>query len=308
MIIPNPLKKGDTIGFISLSSSVPKELLKLAVKNVERLGFKVFIGETCKEQHTIFAGHHELRARELNEMFSNTNINGIFCVSGGYGALRILPYLDYELIKANPKVFTGYSDVTAVHIGLNQKSNLVTYHAPMPVTEFIQPQMDEYSWQSFLSAVMNTKSTGYFIRNPDQTPMTTLVEGKGTGVLTGGNLSLVVASLGTPFEIDTRDKILFLEDVDEHAARIDRMLTQLNLAGKFDKVKGIILGTWANCRPTKAKNGAIYTIEEVFESHLRSLKVPVIMNVACGHGLPTMSLPLGRAIAIDASKKNIEIK
>lgn len=307
MIIPKPLKKGDTIGFISLSSSVPKELLKPAVKSVERLGFNVYVGRTCKEENSFFAGDHEFRAQELNEMFEKPNIDAIFCVCGGYGALRILPHLNYELIKANPKVFAGYSDVTAVHIGLNQISNLVTYHTPMPVTEFIQSQMDEYSWHSFLYTIMNTFTSSYSLKNPAHLPMIPLVEGKGGGVLTGGNLSLVVGSLGTPYEIDTKDKILFLEDVDEHVARIDRMLTQLKLAGKFDNVRGIILGTWTNCRTSKGKTGASYTLEEVFKEHLQTLNIPVLTNVACGHSLPTMSLPLGRKIIIDTSEKILEI-
>lgn len=308
MIIPKPLKKGDTIGFISLSSSVPKELLKPAVKSVERLGFNVYIGETCKEQHTIFAGHYAFRADELNTMFANPNIDGIFCACGGYGALRVLPHLDYKLIKENPKVFAGYSDVTAIHIGLNQKSSLVTYHTPMPTTEFIQPQMDEYSWHSFLFTIMNTRETNYILKNPHHIEMSVLVEGKTSGILTGGNLSLVVASLGTPYEIDTRNKVLFLEDVDENAARIDRMLTQLKLAGKFDEVNGILLGTWTNCKTAKSKTGATYTLEEVFESHFQPLNIPVLTNVACGHSLPTMSIPLGKEVTFDTNTKMIEVR
>lgn len=302
MLVPKPLKKGDTIGLISTSSSVPPALLEPSIKSIERLGFHVYVGETCKVEKMFFAGRDELRAKELNEMFRNPKIDGIFCIRGGYGATRILPLLDYELIKAYPKVFAGYSDVTAIHIAMNQICHLVTYHTPMPSTELIRPEMDEYSWKSFYHAITNTRQSQYILQNPETIPISVLVDGKATGVLIGGNLSLVTASLGTPFEIDTKNKILFLEDIDEHAGRIDRMLTQLKLAGKFDEVEGILLGTWTNCKTINS-----YTFLEVFEDILGSLKVPIMMNIACGHSLPTMSLPLGRKIAMDTYEKSIRV-
>ncbi|MFP3917447.1 LD-carboxypeptidase [Lysinibacillus telephonicus] len=308
MRIPKSLKKGDTIGLISASGATPKEALPKAVEAVEKLGFKVVIGETCRERYGYLAGKDVLRAKEVNDMFHDPAIDGIFCIRGGYGATKILPLLDYEMISENPKVFTGYSDVTALHIAFNQKCDFVTYHTPMPSTEFIKPEMDEYSWSSFIKSVTNTEQKNYFLENPSKQQMTTFVDGEATGQLVGGNLSLVVASLGTPYEIDTKDKILFLEDIDEYERSIDRMLTQLKLAGKLNDAVGIILGAWTNCGPQNPNHPEeSLLLQTIFEEILAPLNIPILMDVACGHCLPTMSLPLGRIITINGELKTIEV-
>lgn len=308
MRIPKSLKKGDTIGLISASGATRKEALPKAVEAVEKLGFKVVIGETCRERHGYLAGKDVLRAKEVNDMFRDPAIDGIFCIRGGYGATKILPLLDYEMIGENPKVFTGYSDVTALHIVFNQKCDFVTYHTPMPSTEFIKREMDEYSWSSFINCVTNTEQKNYFLENPSTQQMTTFVDGEATGRLVGGNLSLVVASLGTPYEIDTKDKILFLEDIDEYERSIDRMLTQLKLAGKLNDAAGIILGGWTNCGPQNPNHPEeSLRLQTIFEEILAPLNIPILMDVACGHCLPTMSLPLGRIITINSELKTIEV-
>lgn len=303
MNVPKSLKKGDTVGLVSVSGAISKEVLSHAVQSVEQQGFQVYVGETLKAKNGYFAGPDDLRAKELMELFLNPDIDGIFCVKGGYGALRVLPLLNYEAIQRNPKVFTGYSDVTALHIAINQKCGFVTYHTPMPATEFIQEAMDTYTWNSFLTAVSNPKS--YVLQNPPHQPILSFVGGRARGRLIGGNLSLIVSTLGTSYEIDTDEKILFLEDIDESPLKIDRMLTQLKLAKKFENVKGILLGSWKNCHGNEKGNNI--TLSEIFVNLFSPLKVPVLWNLACGHCLPTMSLPLGRIVEIDADKKIITV-
>ncbi|MEK5231694.1 LD-carboxypeptidase [Lysinibacillus sp. FSL K6-0232] len=299
MLRPKPLKKGDTVGLISVSSAVPPENVKPAIASVERLGFKVIAGETCYAQHGYVAGTDQLRAADVHRMFQDPTIDGIFCIRGGYGATKILAQLDFEMIKAHPKVFAGYSDVTALHIAFNQLCGFITYHTPMPSTEFIKQEMDVYTWQSFKQQTMAVEHIN--VENPAAQPMTTLVGGSAAGLLTGGNLTLVTASLGTPYEIDTKGKILFLEDIDESPQRIDRMLTQLKLAGKLDEAAGILLGAWTNC-------GTQSSLQTIFQEILVPLSKPIIANIACGHCLPTMSLPLGGMVVMDADQPQIQLK
>lgn len=308
LIIPRSLKKGDTVALISASGATPTERLQPAIEAVEKLGFNVVVGETCRTRHGYLAGSDALRAKEVNEMFANPAIDGIFCIRGGYGATRILPMLDLEMIQKNPKVFAGYSDVTALHMVFNQQCGFVTYHTPMPSTEFIKPAMDDYTWDYFVNSVTNTEWAHYFLENKSGEEMQTITPGVATGILTGGNLTLVAASLGTPYEIDVTGKILFLEDIDENVQRIDRMLTQLKLAGKLDACAGIMLGAWTDCGPMDTKNpDNNLTLEQVFTEILAPLNIPVLADITCGHVLPTMSLPLGKTVTINATNHTIEV-
>ncbi len=308
MRIPKSLKKGDTIGLVSASSPTPSEVLPRAIKAIEDLGFNVVVGETCKERHGYLAGKDDLRAQEINEMFRNPEIDGIFCIRGGYGAQRILPLLDLEMIKENPKVFAGYSDVTALHIVFNQLCHFVTFHSPMPSTEFIKDEMDDYTWNSFLTSVMDTERTDYFLENAPGNPVKVLVPGEATGELVGGNLTLVASSLGTPYEIDTKGKILFLEDIDEYERRVDRMLTQLKLAGKLDDAEGILLGAWTNCGPQNPdKPEQSLRLHTIFEEILVPTGKPILMDITCGHVLPTMTLPLGKKISFNTELRMIKV-
>lgn len=308
MIRPKALKKGDTIGLISASGATPPEKLQPAIASIEKLGLKVVVGETCHARHGYLAGTDDLRAADVHRMFSDPTIDGIFCIRGGYGATKILSQLDFDMIRANPKVFAGYSDVTALHIAFNQLCGFVTYHTPMPSTEFIRQEMDDFTWQSFMQQVMDKEPNEFYLANPAAQPMTTLVAGKASGQLIGGNLTLVTASLGTPYEIDTRGKILFLEDIDETEQRVDRMLTQLQLAGKLDDVAGILLGAWTECGPENPeKPDHSLSLQTIFEEILVPVGKPILADIACGHCLPTMSLPLGRTITMDADNQRVQV-
>lgn len=301
MIRPKHLKKGDKIGLIGSSSPTPKDRIEPSIRAMEALGLEVILGESCLKNHGYLSGTDEIRANDINKMFEDKSIKGIFAMRGGYGAPRILDKLDYDMIKKNPKVFAGYSDITALHNVFNQKCELITFHTPMPSTE-IYKGVDEYTLDYFKKNIFSDIPLGV-IKNPDGQDLKTLVTGEAEGILVGGNLSLVASSLGTPYEIDTRGKILFLEEIEEYPYKIDRMLVQLKLAGKFKEAAGIILGAWTNCEAKEGDNSL--TLMEVFEEIIIPENKTTIYNLACGHCMPTISLPLGTKIKINGYKSEI---
>lgn len=296
---PEPLKKGDKVALIAPCGPVKKERIDPAVKAMESLGLHVVLGDCCTCSRGFLAGENDrARADEVNRMFEDPTIKGIFAMRGGYGSGRILDMLDYDLIKANPKVFEGYSDVTALHIAFNQKCHLVTFHGPMTSTEFYKG-IDEYTLDYFKRNIFTKEPLGV-IKNPEFEEIKTLVKGKAKGILTGGNLSLIVSSIGTKYEINTKGKILFIEEVGEEPYRIDRMLLQLKQSGKFKDAAGIVLGQWTRCTADEADKSL--TLEEIFDDLIVDEKKPIIYNVACGHSTPTMTLPMGAMAKIEDGK------
>lgn len=303
MLIPKPLFQGARVALIAPASPVPPEKFGPAVRAVEELGLIPVVYESCRRAHGYFAGDDQLRANDMNAAFADPDIDGILCIRGGYGAQRIMSRIDFDLIRRNPKYFGGYSDITALHIMINQYCGFVTYHTPMPATELCGG-VDEYTL-GYLNRVLFGEPLNE-LKNPgDMPPVKTLVGGCARGVLTGGNLSLVASSLGTPYEIDTRDKILFLEDVDEEPYRIDRMLLQLKAAGKFRDCAGILLGCWTNCETEPPEKSL--TLEQVFDELLVPEHKPALMDLACGHSLPSMSLPLGKEIELNSISGKITV-
>ena len=302
MIRPKPLKKGDTIGIIGTCSPPKKERIDPAIKWIKSLGLEVVIGRSVNENHGYLCGEDKVRADDLNYMFHNKDIKGIFIVRGGYGAARILNMIDYDNIKKNPKILAGYSDVTALHIAINQKCKMITFHTPMPCTEFYT-DIDDYTVESFKDSIFKINYTKKVV-NPDKCKgFEGLVKGKACGRITGGNLSIIASLMGTPYEINTKNKILFLEDIDEAPYKIDRMLTQLRLANKFKDAAGIILGSWAGCDSKDTSRSL--SLNEVFNEIIIPENRPTIMNVACGHTLPTMSIAIGSNISINADSLEI---
>ena len=296
---PKPLFRGARVALLSTSGKVRAERLERAIMSIKELGLIPIVYNSCTMEHGYLAGGDDLRVRELNAAFLDSSIDGILCMRGGYGANRILPLLDYNKIAENPKVFCGYSDITAIHIALNKFCGLETYHTPMPASELYQG-IDDYT-MSYYKALIFGDKIHYFV-NPVGSEMKSLVKGVVSAELVGGNLSLVVASLGTPYEIVTKNKILFLEDVSEEVYRIDGMLTHLRNAGKLRECAGIILGAFSGSKESEESS---LTLLEVFHELIVPEKKPCIMNVACGHVLPTLSLPLGANITIDANQCKI---
>lgn len=303
MIRPKPLKNGDKIGLIGASSPTNIERIEPSIKAMEDLGLKVVLGESCRGYHGFLSGSDELRASDINEMFKDKSIKGIFAIRGGYGASRILDMLDYDIIKKNPKVFAGYSDVTALHSVFNEKCKLITFHTPMASTEFYKG-VDDYTMDYFKRNIFSDEPLG-ILKNPEGQEIKTLVSGGAIGKLVGGNLSLIASSMGTPHELDTKGKILFLEDIDEYPYKIDRMLLQLKQCGKFRDASGIILGAWTGCEAKEGDNSL--SLMEVFEELIKPENKPTIYNLSCGHCMPTMSLPLGAKVKINGDKNQITV-
>ena len=301
MIRPKPLKKGDKIALIGASSPTPQDRIEPSIKAMEELGFEVVLGESARGYHGFLSGSDELRANDINTMFEDKSIKGIFAIRGGYGAARLLDMLDYDMIKKNPKVFAGYSDVTALHNVFNERCKLITFHTPMASTEFYKG-VDEYTMNYFKKNIFSDEPLG-IVKNPIDQEIKTLVSGKAEGILVGGNLSLIASMMGTPYEINTKGKILFLEDVDESPYRIDRMLLQLKQCGKFKDAEGIILGAWTNCEPKEDENSL--SLMEIFEELIIPENKPTIYNLACGHCMPTMSIPMGAKIKINTENNEI---
>ncbi len=304
LLIPNKLKKGDKVGIICPSGNIrDKKTLDDGVKYLKKLGFEVVVGESCNSTYGYLAGSDEIRANDINKMFADKSIKGVFCARGGYGAHRILDKLNLEIIKNNPKFFAGYSDITALHIFINQKCGFVTYHTPMITTELYK-QQDELTFLDFEHIVFNGECEE--IQNiPRDKKLITLVDGEAEGTIVGGNLCLVATLLGTPYEIDTKGKILFLEDVEEAPYSIDRMLMQLKLAGKFKECKGIIFGGFTDCVADEGKT--TLTIEQVLEDIVKPENKPTVYGLECGHCMPTTSIPLGINVKLCASNGIIKV-
>lgn len=303
MIRPKPLQKGDKVAIIAPASPSDKNLIDKCIASLNELGLKVVIGESCLSEHGFLSGTDDIRANDINCMFADKNIKGIFALRGGYGCARLLDLIDFKLIKKNPKIFIGYSDITALHIAINQKSKLITYHGPMISTELIKG-LDEYSADYYKKFIFEHEKIEELL-NPEGNSLEIINNGIASGELIGGNLSLICSSLGTKYEINTKNKILFLEEVDEVPYKVDRMLTHLKQSGKLKEANGIILGAFTNCIAPNNKKSL--SLQEVFNDIILPLKKPTISNLACGHCLPTLTLPLGEKVLLDANNKKIKI-
>jgi muramoyltetrapeptide carboxypeptidase len=237
-------------------------------------------------------------------MFSDKSIDGVLCIKGGYGAQRILDLIDFDMIRQNPKVFVGYSDVTALHTAINRLCGFITYHAPMAATELYDAKkLDDYTIKSYINNIFTDVKPS--LANARGCELKTLCGGVAEGELTGGNLSLLASSLGTPYELDAKGKLLFIEDVDEEPYRLDRMLNQLRLAGKFNDCAGIIFGAFTDCLAEEPEKSL--TISDLLNELIRPAGKPAVYDFCCGHRLPTLTLPLGAAVRFDAYKREIRV-
>ena len=302
MFSPKPLFPGARVALIAPASAVPEERLPVALDFVRKLGMEPVTYPSCyfANREGYLSATDSQRAKELNDAFAAPSIEGIWCIRGGYGCHRILPLLEEKTIQNNPKWFGGYSDVTALHTYFNQVCGFETYHCPMPSTDY---NVDTYSMY-YLKKALFGELKGLLTYPADQKPET-LVSGNAEGLLCGGNLSLLAASLGTPWEIDTKGKILFLEDIGEKTYRVDSMLTQLRNAGKFRDCAGVILGAWTDCPPEYPEKTLL--LPEIFRQLIAPAGKPVLMDVACGHCLPTLSVPMGRMCSLDADNGTITL-
>ena len=300
MLQGEKLSKGDTIGIVAPANYVESDKVKYGAAVLRNLGFKVKFGKSCFSKWYGFAGIDEIRANDINTMFADDSVDAVLCLRGGYGSIRLLGLIDYNLIKNNPKLFIGYSDITSLHLAINKISGLATLHGPMLVSNMID-DFDELTKKSFLSIVTGKNNS---IINPPDEEMKILVSGEAQGSIIGGNLSLLIASMGTPYEIDCKNKLLFIEDINEYTYKIDKNLNQLKLAGKFADCVGIILGDFKKGEKQSLDD---FSLMEVFENNFINYKKPVIYNVKSGHCKPMITIPFGVEYNLNAFENNVSI-
>ncbi len=313
LIRPPALKPGDTIGIAAPASNVYElEDIRMGRELIESLGFKTVIGRHAADQYGYLAGKDEDRAKDLNEMFERDDVNGIICLRGGWGTMRMLPMLDYEMIRKHPKVLMGYSDITSLLIAVYKHAGIATFHGPVVLSTY-----SPYTMEYFTKAVMTPKPVGPVVVPP--LPSGERVEtanriirfgkGRGTGTLVGGNLSLVVSTLGTPFEVDLRGRVLFLEEVGEEPYRVDRMMTHLWLTGKLQELAGLVIGKMTDCVPNDYKPAFTQTlsVEEVLRTRLEPLGIPVMYGTMIGHIKDKITVPLGITATVDADAGTFSI-
>jgi muramoyltetrapeptide carboxypeptidase len=301
LIKPQCLRAGDTVGVAAPASWPDRSKALRAAEVLKEWGLDVQFGRSLSRRHGYLAGTDQERVDEIHQLFADARIKAIFCVCGGYGTPRIAEHLDYDLIRANPKIFWGYSDITFLHVAIVQRAGLVTVHGPMLSSDLGQDSVHPHTKQTFRQMFEPTP----FRYSEEISSLRTLVPGKAEGALIGGNLSLLVSTLGTEFEIETKGKLLFIEEVDEEPYRVDRMFNQLRMAGKFADAAGIILCNFQNCVPGKRKESL--TLDEVVEDHVLSAGKPTVSGLLIGHCSPNYAIPVGLGATLDAERKTLSI-
>ncbi|MCW5579872.1 MAG: LD-carboxypeptidase [Luteimonas sp.] len=298
---PLPLRKGDTVALVSPSSATDEALsLQLAREVMEALGLKVKTGAHYASRRGHLAGTDAGRAGDLNAMFADDEVRGIVCVRGGSGAARLLPLLDYALIRRNPKVLLGYSDITALHNALLSRAGLVTFHGPIGSGSWNRFNVDQFRRVFFDRELMhyhNPVDAGDELV-PRRNRTTTITGGQVRGELVGGNLTVLTALAGSPYLPDFSGRILFLEDVSEAPYRVDRMFSTLKLMGALDRIAGFIFGECTDCDPG-AGYGSL-TLDQIFDDHIRPLGIPAYRGAMIGHIRQQFIVPVGAPVELDA--------
>jgi muramoyltetrapeptide carboxypeptidase len=280
MLKPATLRPGDLVAVVAPAAAIDPTTLATGVRALERLGYRVRVGASVQRRNGYLAGQDAERARDVINAFVDPAVRAIIAARGGYGAGRLLPLLDLEIVRAHPKIFLGHSDLTFLLSHFSQQGELVTFHGPM-VSGLVAETDGAQQLVALLSGDRSTwKMSARDIVQP----------GIGEGVLTGGCLSVVVAMLGTPYELDTAGRLLLLEDVNEKPYRIDRMLTQLRHAGKLEEVAGVIFGEMTGC---VADPREAFTVRDVIAQEFADAPYPVVIGLPTGHGEGGMTLPLG---------------
>ena len=301
MVFPEKLKKGDTVAIVAPSSPVTKEQADACRKLVENMGYKVRMGKcTYLSIHGYSAGTGEEKARDLNEMFADKTVNAIWCIRGGDTSSHAMDKIDYEIVRNNPKIFVGYSDITNLHVNFNQKCDLVTFHGPMVKSNMLN-DFDDFTKTSFEKAL--NMGDELILENPEGEDFKVMVEGHAKGTVVGGNLALLTSMIGTPYELDAKDKILFIEDVDENVERLDRMMYQLKYSNKLRDAKGIIFGDFTDCINNRDNS---YAVIEMLKDVLADYDKPVMYNIKSGHCFPMSTIPFGTTCVMDTGLRTIK--
>lgn len=323
-LFPRALAPGDTIMFVAPAKYLDQPRNQLAKRRLEKLGFKVVFPKNLFRKHGYLAGTDAERAAEINAAFADPEVDAVFPGTGGYGTTRIVDDLDYDTIRRNPKIFVGFSDITGLHIAISQQTGLVTFHSPNPEYglgnfDNLKPWPAHWFWRALL-AKQYGDTTGYSILvkptdaeraadaalYKDVPSAQTLVPGTARGRLIGGNLSVLHAMMGSPYEIETAGRILFLEDVGEDPYRIDRMLSTLKLAGKLDQASGVILGCFTR-RKGEQKWSDDWGMNDVLKDYFADLGIPVLKDFPIGHVPYNTTLPIGAEVELNATKGTLRI-
>jgi muramoyltetrapeptide carboxypeptidase len=311
IIKPNSLMPNDLVGVIAPGTAVSDpDDINTAKEAIEYFGLKMKLGDYVINGKGYKSRTVEERLIDLHNMFRNPEVKAIITIRGGYGSPQLLDGIDYKLIKDNPKIFMGYSDITAMLIAINKMTDMVTFHGPVLLSAF-----SDYTISNFKKAVFRKEPIGLTTNAKDKNtfrevfPIRTVRGGKAAGQLIGGNMSMICGTLGTPYEIETKDKLLFIEDVGEQPYRIDRMLTQLRLAGKLQSAKGIIVGYCKGCDYDVLQPSRIwdYSLGEIVDNLLGNLGIPVIYGLTIGHTSNQLTLPIGVNAELDADAKTLNI-
>jgi len=298
IIKPGALRRGDKIGLIAPASSFNREAFLLGCDRLRQMGYEPVYSQNIFERDIYFAGSVERRAQEFHEFWRREDIAVLICVRGGYGSNYLLEKLNYGLIGAQPKILLGCSDITSLLTAIHDRTGLIGFHGPMVAKDIADGTFDEASWKSALQGESN-----WSVPNSGVEVLRT---GKAAGRLYGGCLSMLVASLGTPYEIQTGDCILFIEDIGEKPFRIDRMLTHLRLANKLEKVRGFVFGEMLDCLPPQ---GETYTLQQVIMRVLEPYNVPIVYGLKSGHvSSGNITLPIGVQAELEAEGANASLR
>jgi muramoyltetrapeptide carboxypeptidase len=300
-IKPKALVPGDAVAITSPAGAIWDEnQIEVFSGILKSFGFSVVLGKTLKEKHGYFAGTDAVRAKELNDFFADKKIKGIFCMKGGWGCARLLDKIDYKIIKENPKVFIGFSDITALLLAITAKTGLITYHGPVGNSGW-----NDFTKTAFVNVTQYAKPYSFDVNPVGEEAIITINPGKASGELFGGNLTVLTSIIGSGYLPDFKGKLLFLEEAKEEPYSIDRMLTQLKLNGVLNSVNGIIFGKCAKCLAEEPQKS--FTLNEVLLQHFKPLKVPVFFGAMIGHIENKLTVPLGIDASMDADKGTISL-
>ncbi|MEO0529506.1 MAG: LD-carboxypeptidase [Planctomycetota bacterium] len=308
---PKALRPGDTIMMVAPAGELIEKRVHLAVERLKEAGFKVIVPDDLFTVTGYLAGPDERRAAELMRAFTDPEVDAVFPGTGGYGVMRILDLLDFDAIRANPKVLIGFSDITGLHSAISEKCGFVTFHTPNPQwglgSDDNLPEFSaKYFWRSLL-AEENANSNGWVYEVPADDPVTVLSPGVAEGPACGGNLSLVAAMTGSDYQLSTDGNVLFLEDVREAPYRIDRMLCQLKLSGQLDKPAAVLLGKFRDCDIDEDSDESSFRLADVFEDYFRDAPYPVISNFPAGHVTLNATIPFGVPMRVDAERREVRV-
>jgi len=304
IIKPPRLRTGDKVGVVAPGSYLTEDELSNAEKNIRSLGLIPFYTENILAKEGYLAGTDGQRASDINRMFADKSIKAVWAARGGYGSARILDMIDYNIIRRNPKILIGYSDITALLYAVFAKTGLISFHGPVGISTF-----DEFSVHSLKQILFDAESNITLSPSSKFPAPLTIRSGKASGKLVGGNLSLAVSLIGTPFDVSSKGKIIFLEEINEEPYRVDRMLTQMIQADKFKDAAGIALGRFVKCSPKEEdpEFESSFTLEEVLYDRLFKLGIPVVYGLSFGHIDNKYTLPFGAEAELDTKNGIIEL-